>query len=1100
MLSQSIQRNSPINFVKNYDFAYPQLRAHVTFTCVAGHLMHAEFDSAHRPWASCDPFQLFDAPIERFIEKDKKGIASNLEREARGAQKLIIWTDCDREGEAIGKEISDICRKVNPRIVVKRARFSAVIAAQIHNAMQHPVELDLAQAAAVDARILLDLRIGAAFTRMQSKALWGQVAQCNEKLISYGPCQFPTLGFVVARFNQVRSFVAEEFYYIHLALTRPDDATHEDVETTFTWRRGHLFDREVALAIYEGVLDDTHARVIEVKKKDVKKWKPLPLTTVELQKSGSRLLKLSPKKILDIAEKLYQDGFLSYPRTETDQYDPAFDFKTLIEKQTADANWGGFAAQLNNIPGKFAPPRRGKHNDNAHPPIHPTAHAANLTGDNARVYAFVTRRFLGSCSLDALGHETSVKVEYGGEEFTASGLVVLERNYLDVYIYDKWEGKRVPEFREGETFVPTVCELKIGETTSPKYLTEADLVGLMDKNGIGTDATIADHIAKVIDREYVVQKIEGGTTYLLPSRLGMGLVDGYNSIDFDRSLSKPQLRRMTERSMVEVCEGTKTKHDMLNESIEQYQDMYVRAQANFARVVDNVRRYLDAPAAGAGGNARGGRGGGRGARGGRGGRGGGGGAGRGNGGGGSDNDNDDFGGGDPAPARGRGRGRARARAAAPASRGRAAPPPPPPPAPAPAPAPIVVVDDDDEDYWAAIDDMDTQPAAAPKPPNAAARKPLSAIAPKPPPVAAPKSSSTIKPLSTYNPPAASYANQNAQASSSRLPPPPPPDAGENPIYCMCGNPARILSVVKEGDNKGRGFWRCARPRDGPEPQCDFFQWADEDGPKGGSGGGGRSTGGGGGGGSAATVPAKRRFGDASAPGGRRCDCDLTAVRKTTQKEGPNKGRDFWACPSSQSAKCGFFEWADEPAGAWAGDPTGGGGGGAAGMGGTGGGGGGEGRAGGCFKCGQEGHWSNACPNAPTGGAGAGRSQGGGGTQTGTCFKCGEEGHWSNACPNPDAGGGGGFKRSKTMPSASGASASAECFKCHQTGHYSRDCPNEGESGGSGRGRGRGKARGTARSGSGSFPKRGRGRGKGTGRGKSKSSGAGKFGSMEDFYF
>lgn len=79
---------------------------------------------------------------------------------------------------------------------------------------------------------------------------------------------------------------------------------------------------------------------------------------------------------------------------------------------------------------------------------------------------------MGSCSLDALGHETSVKVEYGGmhtapsryfsfecvhegEEFTASGLVVLERNYLDVYIYDKWEGRRVPEFREDETFVPT---------------------------------------------------------------------------------------------------------------------------------------------------------------------------------------------------------------------------------------------------------------------------------------------------------------------------------------------------------------------------------------------------------------------------------------------------------------------------------------------------------------------------------------------------------------------------------------------------------------------------------------------------------------------
>lgn len=88
--------------------------------------------------------------------------------------------------------------------------------------------------------------------------------------------------------------------------------------------------------------------------------KPLPLTTVDLQKAGSRLLRISPKKILDvcshilsapvanifhnqIAERLYQQGFLSYPRTETDQFDPQFDFMTLIDKQTVDPTWGAFA-------------------------------------------------------------------------------------------------------------------------------------------------------------------------------------------------------------------------------------------------------------------------------------------------------------------------------------------------------------------------------------------------------------------------------------------------------------------------------------------------------------------------------------------------------------------------------------------------------------------------------------------------------------------------------------------------------------------------------------------------------------------------------------
>lgn len=65
------------------------------------------------------------------------------------------------------------------------------------------------------------------------------------------------------------------------------------------------------------------------------------------------------------------------------------------------------------------------------------------------------------------------------------GLRVLARNYLEVYVYDKWNGNEIPEFAEGEVFVPSVCELREGETSSPSYLTEADLVTLMDKNGIG---------------------------------------------------------------------------------------------------------------------------------------------------------------------------------------------------------------------------------------------------------------------------------------------------------------------------------------------------------------------------------------------------------------------------------------------------------------------------------------------------------------------------------------------------------------------------------------------------------------------------------------
>src|SRR6266850_13017 len=125
----------------------------------------------------------------------------------------------------------------------------------------------------------------------------------------------------------------------------------------------------------------------------------------------------------------------------------------------------------------------------------------------------------------------------------SSGLSIRERNYLDVYPYDKWSDKELPDFEEGATFVPSVCELRDGTTSKPSLLTEADLVGIMDKNGIGTDATIAQHIDTIINREYVVPRMEGSVKYLVPSTFGIGLVKGYNDIEFERSLSKPQLRR-----------------------------------------------------------------------------------------------------------------------------------------------------------------------------------------------------------------------------------------------------------------------------------------------------------------------------------------------------------------------------------------------------------------------------------------------------------------------------------------------------------------------------------------------------------------------------
>lgn len=122
------QRNTRSQYIKNYDFDYGPTNSHYTMTAVSGHLTSHDFFDTHRKWHSCDPYDLFDANVKVDTSEDSKAIEQNLFSEARRNDMLMIWTDCDREGEHIGSEIAAICRRAKPNIQVKRARFSAIIA------------------------------------------------------------------------------------------------------------------------------------------------------------------------------------------------------------------------------------------------------------------------------------------------------------------------------------------------------------------------------------------------------------------------------------------------------------------------------------------------------------------------------------------------------------------------------------------------------------------------------------------------------------------------------------------------------------------------------------------------------------------------------------------------------------------------------------------------------------------------------------------------------------------------------------------------------------------------------------------------------------
>ncbi|KAJ2321239.1 DNA topoisomerase 3-alpha, partial [Coemansia sp. RSA 2702] len=296
---------------------------------------------------------------------------------------------------------------------------------------------------------------------------------------------------------------------------------------------------------------------------------------------------MSPDAIMNVAESLYNQGFVSYPRTETDQFDRNMDLSGTVAKLTQYPPFAQYAQGL--VDGGFKWPRQGRNNDKAHPPIHPVAAAPNLSGDAKRVYEFITRRFLACCSDNAKGHATEVEVEVARERFHTKGLMIIARNYLDIYPYDRWAESTVPVYAEGDTFEPTVLEMRNGTTTAPRLLSDADLVDTMEKNGIGTDATHAQHIKKITDREYIFKTPDGRLT---PSTLGVGLVEGYDAIALEVSLSKPYLRRKTERELQQICDGVKTKSEVLRENIVLYHGVYLRAVEQFEQLEQELSRCL----------------------------------------------------------------------------------------------------------------------------------------------------------------------------------------------------------------------------------------------------------------------------------------------------------------------------------------------------------------------------------------------------------------------------------------------------------------------------------------------------------------------------
>ena len=446
---------------------------------------------------SVHPDDGFAMDWENYADKAKQLKA--ITDEAKKADRLILATDPDREGEAISWHVQEVLRnrKALPK-QVERVTFNAITKATVTEAMKHPRQLDEDLIDAYRARRALDYLVG--FTL--SPVLWRKLPGAK----SAGRVQSVALRLIVDREREIEAFVSQEYWSVA--------ATLEQDGTPFTARlikwNGEKLDRlsigkEGDALKAKADVENGRFTVQSVETKPATRNPPPPFTTSTLQQEAARKLGFSASHTMRIAQALYEDGAITYMRTDGVQMDGSAisDARKAITERYA----------ANYVPDK---PRqyqtKAKNAQEAHEAIRPTDfrrdHAGS--GDHARLYELVWKRAMASQMASAQMERTTIDLAdgTGRHGLRATGQVVLFPGYLALYEEGRddegdEESRRLPRLRDGD--VPAKRDVSAEQhfTQPPPRFSEASLVKRLEELGIGRPSTYASIIQTLKDRDYV---------------------------------------------------------------------------------------------------------------------------------------------------------------------------------------------------------------------------------------------------------------------------------------------------------------------------------------------------------------------------------------------------------------------------------------------------------------------------------------------------------------------------------------------------------------------------------------------------------------------
>lgn len=545
-------------------------RVRFKMTSVCGHVMSLDFLARFNSWDRVDPAVLFTAGSEKKETTPKLRMREFLSREAEGCRYLVLWLDCDKEGENICFEVIDAVRgsihDLTLGKTVLRAKFSAITERDLRAALGSLVSPNIHESRSVDARQELDLRIGCAFTRFQTKYFQDRYGDLDSTLISYGPCQTPTLGFCVDRHDQIQAFKPQKYWKLTVTCTSEDGYVLEP-----QWTRLRCFDREVISMFLSRIENAKTCKVESVVCKEKTKPRPLALNTVELMRVASSSLGMGPHYAMTVAERLYIQGFISYPRTETTKYPANFDISGTLRDQVSSQSWGDQARQL--LSEGVARPRAGT-DVGDHPPITPMRAASHgqLDGDAWRIYQYVVQHFIASVHRDCCYLSTTVSIRVADELFSVCGQHVIDAGFTAVF---DWQAigsdQSLPEFKVGQILQMKQTGVSEHVTAAPDYLTESELITLMERHGIGTDASIPVHINNIGQRNYVTVQTSGARR-LVPTQLGIVLVHGYRKIDADLVL--PTMRSAVEKQLALIAQDRADYASVLQHTLDVFSSKF----------------------------------------------------------------------------------------------------------------------------------------------------------------------------------------------------------------------------------------------------------------------------------------------------------------------------------------------------------------------------------------------------------------------------------------------------------------------------------------------------------------------------------------------